>query len=56
MAEQQVQLTDLDPVQLQEVKKQLDQVSRRRRGQRQRQRVRGVARANGVSGDLVALS
>jgi hypothetical protein len=29
MAEQQVQLTDLDPVQLQEVKKQLDQVSRR---------------------------
>lgn len=27
MAEQQVQLTDLDPAQLQEVKKQLDQVS-----------------------------
>lgn len=27
MAEQQVQLTDLEPAQLQEVKKQLDQVS-----------------------------
>lgn len=26
-AEQQVQLTDLEPIQLQEVKKQLDQVS-----------------------------
>jgi hypothetical protein len=32
MAEQQVNLTDLDPMQLQEVKKQLDQASRAREG------------------------
>jgi hypothetical protein len=58
MAEQQVQLTDLDPVQLQEVKKQLDQVSRRAGAGRLqlvlvRVRARGLAL---VCGDLVILT